>query len=192
MKLRIGFTGASGTGKSTLAEFVAETYGLPINPVGSRSVAAAMGYASPYDVDAAGNRALFHRRLVDEKVAWEEAHESFVTDRATIDNLTYTVLHDVRSLDAEAVRKHLMAMGRYTHIFHCPQEVFCKPGDDTARVNDSTYHWIYDATLLSFLLVATPHIAPGAEVRHLQSSNLEERKQFLTEILRGNQQDNLP
>ena len=65
--VRIAMAGASGTGKTTLMNFLAKEYGLPVNPVGSRSVSAAMGFASPYDVDKAGKRSEFQRRLVTEK-----------------------------------------------------------------------------------------------------------------------------
>ena len=99
--MRLALCGSSGTGKTTLANFLAEHLSLPINPVGSRSVAAAMGFASPYDVDAAGKRAEFQKRLLTEKVAWEKGRESFVTDRTTMDNITYTVLHDVDSISQE-------------------------------------------------------------------------------------------
>src|SRR5271170_3399791 len=88
--LRVAICGASGTGKTTLATFISETYGIPMNPVGSRSVSKAMGFDSPYDVDKAGKRAEFQRRLVTEKCEWEAAHDTFVTDRTTFDNLAYT------------------------------------------------------------------------------------------------------
>lgn len=64
--MRIAFMGASGTGKSTLAQWLVGpdagleiTRGLPICPVGSRSTAKAMGFVGPdgegrpYDVDRA-------------------------------------------------------------------------------------------------------------------------------------------
>ena len=57
--MRIAFCGASGTGKSTLAKWIVENAaelkldGIELNPVGSRSVAKAMGFSSPYDVDKA-------------------------------------------------------------------------------------------------------------------------------------------
>lgn len=64
--MRIAFMGASGTGKSTLAQWLVGpdagleiTRGLPICPVGSRSTAKAMGFIGsdgegrPYDVDEA-------------------------------------------------------------------------------------------------------------------------------------------
>lgn len=49
--MRIGFTGASGTGKTTLAKAISEKLCLPMNPVGSRSTAGSMGFDNPYDVD---------------------------------------------------------------------------------------------------------------------------------------------
>lgn len=57
--MMIAMIGVSGTGKSTLARFISEQYGYPINPVGSRSVAKEMGFVGPdgegrpYDVDRA-------------------------------------------------------------------------------------------------------------------------------------------
>src|SRR5271165_1540913 len=98
-QIRIGLAGASGTGKSFLANWLSDTYNLPFNPVGSRSVALAMGFASPYDVDKAGKRAEFQLRLVTEKLAWEAAHDSFVSDRTTMDNLAYSMLHDIYAVD---------------------------------------------------------------------------------------------
>ncbi len=56
---RIGFAGSSGTGKTTLATWLAEQLGVPLNPVGARSVAAEMGFfdekeqPNPYLVDRA-------------------------------------------------------------------------------------------------------------------------------------------
>ena len=68
---RVAICGASGTGKSVLAAYIAERYGLMVNPVGSRSVSQAMGFASPYDVDKAGKRAEFQRKLLAAKTGWE-------------------------------------------------------------------------------------------------------------------------
>lgn len=144
---RIGFCGASGTGKSTLACWVSEKHGLEICPVGSRSVAASMGFAFPYDVDVAGKRDEFQRRLLAEKVAWEGEHESFVTDRTTLDNLAYSAMHTATSIDAAHYDGAMRAFGRYQAIFYCPVEVFCDPGEDAARVKDLTYHRLFDAVL---------------------------------------------
>ena len=143
--LRVAFCGSSGTGKSTLASHVAEKYGLPLNPIGSRSVSKAMGFESPYDVDKAGRRAEFQRRLVDEKRAWEVDHKSFVTDRTTLDNLAYTMLHDVHAIDDALMASTVAGLYRYTHVVYCPVSAFCNlEGSDKARVKDRTYQILFD------------------------------------------------
>lgn len=144
MTLRIAFAGASGTGKTTICEYLTTELGLPFNPVGSRSVSKAMGFDSPYDVDQAGRRAEFQRRLLSEKAAWEAEHDGFVTDRTTLDNLAYTMLHDVYCVTADMLDQAIEGMARYTHIVYCPVDVFCHVGDDPARVKDTTYHTLYD------------------------------------------------
>lgn len=50
---RIAFMGASGVGKTTLAEWLCAELGIEMNPVGARSTASIMGFSSPYDVDRA-------------------------------------------------------------------------------------------------------------------------------------------
>ena len=145
--MRIAFCGASGTGKTTLVDPLMKTLGLEKNPIGSRSVAADMGFANPYDVDAAGRRVEFQTRLVTEKRAWEDAHDSFITDRTTVDNLAYSALHMVEAIDSDYLKFCLDGLARYTHIFFCPSRVFCNPAGDPARVQDLTYHRLYDIML---------------------------------------------
>lgn len=178
--MRVAFCGPSGSGKSTLAAFIQEKYGLEYNPVGSRSVAKDMGFESPYDVDKAGKRAEFQRRLVTEKLSWEASHESFVTDRTPLDNLTYSILHDVRSIDAELLAVATAGLSRYTHIIYCPYEAFCDPGDDAARVKDPTYHLLYDITLKALMDRYIPARIP---VRPLHVEGLTERKLCVAKFL---------
>lgn len=179
-ELRIAFCGASGTGKTTLSTFVAAMMGLPFNPVGSRSVAKAMGFDSPYDVDKAGKRAEFQRRLVLEKRAWENDRASFVTDRTTLDNLAYTMLHDVKSIDEELLDSIVAGLDRYTHIIYCPVDVFCAPGEDTARVKDMTYHKLYDIVLKA--LVDKYH-RPPTRLHTVAADTIESRREWVTGLL---------
>jgi predicted ATPase len=150
--MRIALCGASGTGKTTLAKWLSEQYGFKLNPVGSRSVSKAMGFDKSYDVDKAGKRTEFQRRLLIEKTTWERDHDSFVTDRTTLDNLAYTTMHAASDVDSETLNQVLKGMRRYTHVIYCPSEVFLNVAGDPNRVSDMTYHTLYDALLFGLLL----------------------------------------
>ena len=150
--LRVGFAGASGTGKSTLARIVGERFRIPVNPVGSREVAAAMGLSSPYEADEKGLRAVFQRRLLEEKCGWEAEHDNFSTDRTTLDNMLYAMLHDVSSVDEETISRVRVGLSRYTHVIYCPVASFCKVGDDPARAKSAAYQEVYDAALYGLLM----------------------------------------
>jgi hypothetical protein len=179
VSLRVALSGASGTGKTTLARFVAEAYGLPVNPVGSRSVAKAMGFGNPYDVDVAGRRAEFQRRLLTEKLEWEAAHEGsgFVTDRTCLDNLVYTILHDVHSVDGKALDDVHVGMSRYTHVLFCPMDSFFKLDGDQARVASPTYHRVFEEVLYGLLE------GHQVDVHLLNTPDLEERKAYIRGVL---------
>lgn len=180
MTIRLAFTGASGTGKTTLAKWASETYDLPLNPVGSRSVAKAMGFDSPYDVDKAGKRAEFQRKLVKEKRAWEDAHGSFAVDRTTLDNLIYTLMHDVYTIDRTLLDSVVDGLGRYTHIVFCPVDAFINIGGDPLRVSARVYHELYDEVMRAFLRKYTPH---KVHMVTLRKGELEDRKACVARLI---------
>jgi AAA domain len=177
---RIAFTGASGTGKTTLSEYLIQTLHVPFNPVGSRSVAKAMGFESPYDVDKAGKRAEFQRRLVTEKRAWEGNHDEFVTDRTTLDNLAYTVFHDISTIDSGLLEEVVGGMQRYTHVIYCPVNVFCNPAGDPSRIADMTYHKLYDTFIEALIRRHTPR---SVRYGQLNVAGHEARREWLKNFL---------
>jgi len=178
--LRVAFTGASGTGKTTLAKIVAANHSLPMNPVGSRSVAADMGFASPYDVDKYGKRAEFQRRLALEKASWERARQFFVTDRAAIDNLAYATLHCIEAVTSQALDLCRANMRYYTHVVYCPVEVFQDTADDAARVHNRAYHEVYDCVVRAFV---SRFGAPRTKFLTLSENTLEKRQERLQRFL---------
>jgi predicted ATPase len=183
--MRIAFTGASGTGKTTLAKYIAEKHGLEVNPVGSRSVAQAMGFASPYDVDAAGKRKEFQRELLASKLIWETERESFVTDRTPLDNLAYTVMHGVDVIDDQMLAAAIAGLHRYTHVVFCPIDSHCHTGDDAARVHDLTYHRIFECVISGLYTFANQHatFAPVFPTRTLFLPGLADRKATIDAML---------
>ena len=180
MAIRLALAGASGTGKTTIARWVSGVYNIPSNPIGSRSVAKSMGFQNPYDVDKAGKRAEFQRKLVTEKCGWEVAHEDFVVDRTTLDNLVYTMLHDVYSVDRSLLDSIIKGLERYTHIIVCPVDVFINVGDDPNRVKSEIYHELYDASIQALLKKYTP---PSVHTLVLQESGIVTRRIRIRKLL---------
>jgi hypothetical protein len=177
--LRIAFCGASGTGKSSLARFLSTSLGLEMNPIGSRSVAAEMGFASPYDADHdPADRAAFQKQLLDRKACWEAIRESFVTDRTTLDNVAYTALHNVDCLTAEDLDVAKTAAQNYTHVFFCPMSAFFNLGDDPMRHIGGAYHKTFEAVLIGLAsTMAIPY-------RTVVGDSREERQRFVLACLK--------
>ncbi len=144
--MRIAISGASGTGKTTLARAIAERYQIPLNPIGARDVAKEMGFDNPYDVDQAGRRVEFQARLFERKLEWEQAHESFVTDRSYFDNLTYCALHMLPQVDEAMLKRFSEAMNRYDMVFVLPRAAFQRL-DDGIRQTNPVYHLMYESIL---------------------------------------------
>lgn len=178
MSIRIAFTGSSGTGKTTLARYLTAYYGLSFNPIGARSVADSMGYASPYDVDKDGRRLEMQRKIVREKRQWEDEHASFVTDRTTVDNLAYTALHDVGGVDQALLDACMGGLTRYTHVILCPAAVHQDLGGDPARKTDKLYHQIFEALLVGLYKRSDTWVQP------LYMGNLRARQVFLDHLMR--------
>lgn len=146
--MKIAFVGASGTGKTTLANLVSQIYSIPVCPVGSRSVAAAMGLSSPYEADLTGRRLEFQQRLLVEKIDWESRHESFVTDRTCLDHECYLELSGVADqMPRGWFKKSFEHDGTYDQVFYCPLKSFQRLDDDPARKQDDQYHLEYERLL---------------------------------------------
>lgn len=178
-ELRIAFCGASGTGKTTLATWLAEHLEIPYCDVGSRQVAAEMGLKSPYDVDRLGKRSIFQRKLFFAKRDWEEQRLAFVSDRTHLDNLIYTRLHAPETASPEYEASCRAACERYTHVFFCPMSAFHDVGDDTARMQDSRYHDLYESWIYQQY-----RLLPSSITRHtLAASDLDSRKQDILSML---------
>ena len=183
MSKRIGFAGASGTGKTWLANRLAAELELPMCPVGSRQVAEQMGYANhPYDVDRVpGARRAFQVELLARKIEWERPRAAFVTDRTPVDNLTYTALHDVSAIDADMLERARRHFHTYTHVVVCWCSSFHRLGDDPARVADPTYHAIYEACLMGLLDELQ---GPHTRVVHLHLHEADARLQAVLDFVR--------
>lgn len=92
-------------------------------------------------------RADFQRRLQHDKMEWERTQASFVTDRSSVDDLVYALLHCPEVVTKDFMRRALDGHERYTHIFLCHTRHFHHVGDDPARVRDLDYHLRFELVL---------------------------------------------
>jgi len=180
--MRIAFSGAAGTGKSHLAKIVAEWLSLPMCPVGSRTVCKEMGFEHAYDVDKAGMRPEFQKRLCRAKREWEADTAAFVTDRSHLDNLAYTSLHSIDTVGVEFLQTILRANACYTHIIHIDaraEDAFMNL-DDPARHQSRIYHRHF-AMLLAALW--TYYVAEGQQILWVTSPDLSYREKQVFQFL---------
>lgn len=135
---RIILTGASGVGKTTLAEPLSKQLGLPVIPELGRDICRNLGYERIGDIpDQEG----FKKLVLDAQITAEDTHESFVSDRSTIDcwvlwqrwNICQAMSYDTEAY-YEKARKQSQ---KYTHIIFVPP--MFPPEDDGFRWTDGDY-----------------------------------------------------
>jgi nicotinamide riboside kinase len=121
---RIAIVGSFSTGKTTLAEAVAEPLGLPLLPEAAREVAA-LGFKLDKDATPEVETLIFLKHFYNEM-----AHPDFVADRSLLDVMAYAgwVLdhqdwRKERALfdECKKIAQHRLR-SQYTHVFYLPIE----------------------------------------------------------------------
>ena len=148
---RIAIVGSFSTGKTTLAEAVAEPLELPLLPEVAREVAS-MGFKLDKDATPEVETLIFLRQLYNEMT-----HEDFVGDRSLLDVMayagwvldnkersTYSVLWD----SCEEIAEHNLR-SQYTHVFYLPIEFPIVP--DGLRPLDTGFQKEIDERMVSLL-----------------------------------------
>lgn len=153
--VRIGFTGAGGTGKTTTAQFISEKLELPTFPSASRQVYIAESLSEDDVLKMTGEeRWSLQQRIFQKKIELDQFNQ-FVTDRTLLDHLAYCLAYcapymrnDEFHKTEAMTRSHMK--GAYTHVFYFPWGVWQAPPDGVRQELQSWQSQI-DAIILGYL-----------------------------------------
>lgn len=134
--MKIGITGAQGTGKTTLANALAGALRLPLITEQVRKVAEDMGIKSLEGVraDMEVGR-LFQEACLKYQLSVEQGLSDFISDRTTIDNAVYWLKHHAHHWPSQVsiayYRDAFRNIRNYNLILYVPPEL--EPIDDGFR-----------------------------------------------------------
>lgn len=154
--MKIAFTGAGGTGKTTLAKYLADKWSIPYVGSVSREVMAEMRVESEMAQESMTvgmlyelQTAIMQRRR--DKLA---GLKDYVTDRCALDNYIYALRRCGPALTGDAIKewedlavKDLLAQDL---VFYAPTGMF-KTEHDGIRVTEIAHQELMDVAMYGFL-----------------------------------------
>ncbi len=180
--MKIGITGAQGTGKTTLASILAEVLGIPLITEQVRKVAKDMGIESlkkvRADIETGG---VFQEACLKYQLSVEQGLSDFISDRTTIDNAVYWLKHHAHHWPSQVsiayYRDAFRNIRNYNLILYVPPEL--EPIDDGFRDMGREHQLEIDFYIRCFLSQS------GANYITVSGSIEERVERVLYEISRG-------
>ncbi len=136
--MRITLTGASGVGKTTLAQQLAHRLELPLIPELARVLCKERGFQRIGEIS---NQEQFKLDVLQRQIDTEETLQNFVADRSAVDcwilwqrwNICSAMTYDTENVYRMSSQQAL----KYTHIIYIPPLIV--PVEDEFRWTDPDY-----------------------------------------------------
>lgn len=157
---RIFICGPSGTGKSTLAEWISKTYRIPYITTSSKPLWEKYSIKSHLDlIEKCATNADFAKEFQWELLSFREkaigAKANFVTDRSPIDNVVYYLMQVAHMSTSEETHAYIQKchelMEAGNKIIYIPFNHGIELEDDNMRVNNS-YYQLYTSSVFDHVL----------------------------------------
>mgnify|MGYP001558193121 CR=1 FL=1 len=181
--MKIALTGAGGTGKTTLAKYISEKWGLPYAGSVSREVFAELGIANELAQQNMTKAdilklqwAIYERRKQN-----LEKMPAFVTDRLALDNYVYALRRCGEALDEPTRRRWEEGMVEDLYaadlVLYCPVGLF-ETSDDGMRQTDVAHQRLIDAAIYG-MLCKHAFDKMAAHVYIVNMADLDRRKKYI-------------
>jgi hypothetical protein len=154
--MKVAFSGAGGTGKSTIALWVAEQFGIPYVGSVGREAFKLMGIESEAAQEGMSEEKLLELQWLIFKLLQEKrkVHKHFVTDRLILDNYVYGLRRCGGLIDAARQKEweEMAVQDLYSFdlVFYCPTGLFPVEGDGM-RVAAQGYQTLIDSAIYGLL-----------------------------------------
>jgi nicotinamide riboside kinase len=154
--MKIAFTGAGGTGKTTLATYASEKWGLPFLTNVAREVMRQKGIESETSQNDMTPEALLDLQyaIFQALKARRESEPVFVTDRLLLDNYVYALRRCGAALTEEVRKTWEQAavedLYRMDLVFYTPAGLFPLKGDGM-RQTDVAHQHLIDSSIYGLL-----------------------------------------
>jgi len=192
--VRIGFTGAGGTGKTTSAEYIAKELNLPTFKSASRLVYESKGLTEEKVFNEFSNnqKLALQMEIFETKIKLDNAF-SYVTDRTLLDHYAYCLAYCGGFMTNEQFQKfdekvQIAMRSTYTHIFYFPWGFWFNPPDkgqgDRVRRDLMSWQSQIDSIILGHL---NRWSIPAIVVPQTQGP--EVRNKFIKKMILGEEQN---
>ena len=187
---RIYICGPSGTGKTTLAKWVSEEFGIPFITTSTKPLWNEFGITSHKELIEKADKDphfgfAFQMRLLDYRIEKLKS-DSWITDRSPVDNLMYFMMqnlhHCTEAQYVEYAIRCQAALSSGTHLIISPMLNDIKLENDGMRISNRHYQ-MFTSIVMDYALKELSTSNTIKKCKRLENWDWEDRKQIITKFL---------